>query len=83
MRERGLVARAAGSTSVLLELLKKFRDVRVRNLAIVRSVMPGSWTIRHPQLSPHMSAQELAWVLKLLNLSRLTSGSVILVKLSH
>ena len=82
-RERGLVAQAARSSSVLLELLASIRDAREKKLAIVRPVTPGVWTIRQPQLSWQTSIQERSWALKLLNLSRLTSGSVILAKLEH
>ena len=83
MRERGLIAQAAGSSSVLLELLRTFRDARVRDLAVVSAIQQGGWAIRQPRLSTPRSVQEQAWVFKLLNLSRLTSGSVMLVKLSH
>ena len=82
-RERGLVAQAARSSSVLLKLLTSIRDAREKKLAIVRPVAPGAWTICQPQLSRRISSRERAWAHKLLNLSRLTSGSVILVKLEH
>ena len=81
-KERGLIAQAAGSSAVLLDLLALIRDARVRQLAIVHPIPPGAWIIRQPQLSPDSSLQERAWAFKLLNLSRLTSGKLILVKLS-
>ena len=81
-RERGLIAQAAGSSSVLLEILALIRAARVRKLAIVRPIPPGAWIIRQPGISRDASLQEHGWPFKLLNLSRLTSGKLILVKLS-
>ena len=81
-REHELIAQAAGSSSVLLEVLALVRDARVRQLAIARPISPGAWTIRQPGISRHASRQEHALPFKLLNLSRLTSGKVIIVKLA-
>ena len=80
-RESKLIAAAARRSEIFQEALGRIDPAQVQGLARVRFITEGAWTVKRPHLDPESSG--CLDMLKLLSLSGLKSGSLVLVKLAQ
>ena len=80
--ELSLISQAANRSSMVQEAIGWIQSSRIQGFARMRAVCEGAWIVKQPSLPKDAEAKQYMELIKLVDLRRLKSGSLAIVKLA-